>query len=139
MPTANGVAIRFACRARLPESHCLRLPTLRPSAPREACLRHQSGEHPHGRILNVGEYFGDASIRLVRDLPVGSSVWKALYHRARNAVESRNAIFEAWGFKRMPIFSLLRIKAVIFLADVLDTLSTLARLVREATLACQVT
>jgi hypothetical protein len=100
---------------------------------------YQAAEHPHGRILNVGERFGDASIRLVRDLPFGSSTWKALYHRARNAVESRNATFEAWGFKRMPVFGLLRVKALIFLADVLDTLSTLARLVREATLACQVT
>jgi hypothetical protein len=100
---------------------------------------YQSGEHPHGRILNVGECFGDASIRLVRDLPVDSPTWKALYHRGRNAVEGRNATFEAWGFKRMPVFSLLRVKAVIFLADVLDTLSTLARLVREATLAFQMT
>jgi hypothetical protein len=67
----------------------------------------------------------------------GSSTWKTLYHRARNAVESRNATLEAWGFKRLSVFGLLRAKAVIFLADVLDTLTTLARLVREATQADQ--
>jgi hypothetical protein len=39
----------------------------------------------------------------------------------------------------LPVFGLLRSKALIFLADVLDTLTTLARLVREATLASQVT
>jgi hypothetical protein len=100
---------------------------------------YQAEEHPHGRVINVGERFADASIRLVRDLPFGSSTWKALYHRARNAVESRNATFEAWGFKRMPVFGLFRAKALLFLADVLDTLSTLARLVREATLACLAT
>lgn len=53
----------------------------------------------HGRVINVGERFGDASIRLVRDVPRGSSAWKSLYPRARNAVEGRNATFEDWGFK----------------------------------------
>jgi len=96
---------------------------------------YQANEHVHGRVINVGECFTDGSIRLVRDLPFRSSTWKALYHRARNAVEGRNATFEAWGFKRLPVFGILRAKALIFLADVLDTLSTLTRLVREATLA----
>jgi hypothetical protein len=100
---------------------------------------YQADQHPHGRVINVGECFADASIRLARDLPFGSPTWKALYHRARNAVEGRNAAFEAWGFKRMPVFGLLRSKALLFLADVLDTLTTLARLVREATLASLVT
>ena len=90
-------------------------------------------------MINVGERFADASIRLVRDLPFASPTWKALYHRARNAVESRNATFEDWGFKRMSVFGLLRCKALIFLADVLETLTTLARLVREATQANRVT
>ena len=36
----------------------------------------------------------------------------------------------------MPVFGMARSKALLFLADVLDTLSILARLVREATLAC---
>lgn len=96
---------------------------------------YQAKEHLHGRVINVGERFADASIRLVRDLPFGSPAWKALYHRARNAVEGRNATLEAWGFKRMPVYGLHRVKALIFLADVLDTLTTLARLVREATQA----
>jgi len=88
-----------------------------------------------GRILNLGERFPDGSIRLVRDLPVGSPSWKALYHRARNAVEGRNATFEAWGFKRLPVYGLPRVTALLFLADVLNNLSTMARLIREATLA----
>jgi hypothetical protein len=89
----------------------------------------------HGRILNLGERFPDGSIRLVRDLPVGSPSWKALYHRARNAVEGRNATFEAWGFKRLPVYGLPRVTALLFLADVLNNLTTMARLICEATLA----
>ncbi len=96
---------------------------------------YQQTDHPQGRIVNLAERFPDGSIRLVRDVPVGSSTWKALYHRARNAVEGRNATFEAWGFKRMPVFGLPRVTALIFLADVLNNLTTMARLIREATLA----
>lgn len=100
---------------------------------------YQTDEHQHGRIINIGERFADGSIRLARDIPMGSSAWNALYRRVRNAVEGRNATFENWGFKRMSVFGLARSKALLFLADVLDTLSTLARLVREATLASPTT
>jgi len=96
---------------------------------------YQANSHIHGRVINVAECFADGSLRLVRDIPFASPTWKALYHRSRNAVEGRNATFKAWGFKRLSVFGLFRSKALIFLADVLDTLSTLARLVREATLA----
>lgn len=93
----------------------------------------------HGRVVDVGEHFADASTRLVRDVPLGSSTWKALYRRARNAVEGRNARLEDWNLKRMPVYGMPRVKALIFLADTLDTLTTLARLVREATLAACLT
>ncbi len=96
---------------------------------------YQANSHIHGRVINVAECFPDGSLRLVRDIPFASPTWKALYHRSRNAVEGRNATFKAWGFKRLSVFGLFRSKALIFLADVVDTLSTLARLVREATLA----
>jgi len=95
----------------------------------------QTADHPHGKIINVGERFADGSIRLVRDLPVGTPTWKSLYHRARNAAESRNATIEDWDFKRLPVYGLPRGKALIFLADVWSNLTTLARLVREATTA----
>jgi hypothetical protein len=94
-------------------------------------------ETHHGRVVNLGERFPDGSIRLARDIPVGSPTWKALYHRGRNAVEGRNATFEAWGFKRLPVYGLLRVTAFIFLADVLNNLTTMARLIRQATLAQQ--
>jgi hypothetical protein len=42
---------------------------------------YQADEHQHGRVINVGETFADASTRLVRDVPIGSPTWKALYPR----------------------------------------------------------
>jgi hypothetical protein len=98
---------------------------------------YQAPDHLHGRVVNLGERFPDGSIRLVRDLPVGSPTWKALYHRARNAVEARNATFEDWGLKRLPVYGLPRGTALLFLADVLNNLTTLARLIGEATRANQ--
>jgi hypothetical protein len=98
---------------------------------------YQAPDHPHGRVVNLGQRFADGSIRLVRDLPVGSSSWKALYHRGRNAIEARNATFEDWGLKRLPVYGLPRGTALLFLADVLNNLTTLARLIREATRANQ--
>ena len=96
---------------------------------------HQESTHPYGKILNLGERFANESIRLVRDLPVGSTAWKRLYHQARNASESRNATFERWDLKRLPVYGGLRGKAFAYLADTWVTLTTLARLVRQATVA----
>jgi hypothetical protein len=90
---------------------------------------------PHGLVINVGERFEDDSIRLARDVPVGTPTWKRLYHRARNAVEGRNGAFKGWHLKRLPVFGFPRSKAFIFQADVWLNLTTLARLVREATAA----
>jgi len=96
---------------------------------------YQTEDLPHGKILNVGERFLDGSLRLARDVPVGSPTWKTLYHRARNASEGRNATYEHWNLKRLPVYGLCRAKALSFLADTWATLTTLARLVREATFA----
>jgi hypothetical protein len=90
----------------------------------------------YGQILNVGFSFdSDGSCRLVRDVAVGSPTWKRLYHRARNATESRNATFQRWDLKRLPVYGEPRAKAFIFLADVWSNLATLVRLFREATAA----
>lgn len=96
---------------------------------------HQNPELPRGHILNIGETFKDGSLRLVRDLPLGSPTWKHLYPQARNASESRNATFERWGLKRLPVYGGLRGKAFAYLADTWGTLTTMARLIREATFA----
>lgn len=102
------------------------------ACPPEACA-YQAPERPYGKIINVGETFPNGSIRLVRDIPVGTPTWKRLYHRARNASEYRNSVLEGWGLKRLPVFGQPRGRALIALADVWLNLTTLARLVREAT------
>ena len=106
--------------------------------PPEECP-HQRPDHPRGKVVNVAETFDDGSIRLARDFPVGTPTWKRLYHRARNASEDRNADLEGWGLKRLPVFGQPRARALIALADVWLNLTTLARLVREATLAARAT
>jgi hypothetical protein len=95
--------------------------------------------HAHGEVRNLAECFADGSTRLVRDIPVGTPTWKAYYHRARNAVESRNAVMEGWGLKRLSVHGTPRGKALVFQADVWLNLTTFARLVREATRAPRVT
>jgi len=95
---------------------------------------YQAQEHSHGMIVNVGETFADGSIRLARDVPVGTPTWKRFYHRARNASEDRNSDLEHWGLKRLPVYGRPRGRALTALADTWIALTTLARLVREATL-----
>jgi hypothetical protein len=102
--------------------------------PPQECA-HQDSERPHGKIINVGETFKNGSIRLVRDIPVGTPTWKRLYHRARNASEYRNSVLEDWALKRLPVYGEPRGRTLTALADVWLNLTTLARLVREATAA----
>ena len=102
--------------------------------PPQECA-YQDLERPHGQIINVGETFKNGSIRLVRDIPVGTPSWKRLYHRARNASEYRNSVLEGWGLKRLAVYGQPRSRTLTALADVWLNLTTLARLVREATAA----
>ena len=104
------------------------------SSPPNDCP-YQAQHRPYGKILNVRETFPDGSFRLVRDVPVGTPTWKRLYHRARNASEDRNSDLESWNLKRLPVYGTPRGRALVALADAWLNLTTLARLVREATTA----
>ena len=95
---------------------------------------HLSSDSQRGLLINVGERFADGSIRLVRDVRVGSTLWQELYHRPRNASEGRNAILEKWRLKRLSVYGQSRGRATIMLADVWVNLTTLARLIGEANL-----
>jgi hypothetical protein len=90
-------------------------------------------EHPYGQIVNVGQTLPDGSVRLAREVPYGSETWKARYGR-RNLSESRNASLEGLGLKRLRTSGLAHGGQEIALADFLDNLRTLGRLVQEATL-----
>ena len=137
--TANGFdskrrRYKWVCNqaCRKGKSPCVELQNV-PYPPQECPYRDPARRH--GKTVDVGETFGDGSSRLARDVPVGKSAWECLYHRARNAVEGRNATLQAWGLKRLPVYGLPRGRATIALADTWINLTTLARLVREATLA----
>jgi hypothetical protein len=89
-----------------------------------------------GQIINVGRTLPDASVRLAREVPYGSVTWKARYGR-RNLSESRNASLEGMRLKRLSTSGLPRGRQEVAIADFLDNLRTLGRLVQEATtLAC---
>lgn len=103
--------------------------------PPSECPYQDPAHAPHGHVLNLAEAFPDGSLRLARDVPVGSPHWKTTYHRARNAVEARNAARERQQLKRLPYFGIHRTRAILALADTWDTLTTLARLCRQATAA----
>lgn len=137
--TANGfdttrLRHKWVCGRACQHGHmpCVQLPDV--IYPPPECA-YRDAAHPSGEIRNLAARFGDGSIRLVRDIPVGTPTWKEFYHRARNAVESRNAALEGWDLKRLPVYGFPRGKALIFQADVWLNLTTLARLVREATVA----
>ena len=137
--TANGYDAsrrrhKWFCRqaCRNGASPRVQLPDV-PYPPQEC--PYQDPAAPHGKIVNVGETFADGSIRLARDIPVGSPAWKQLYHRTRNAAEDRNADLQQWGLKRLPVYGQPRARALIALADTWVNLTVLARLVREATFA----
>lgn len=87
--------------------------------------------HPLGQVQHVGLAFPNGSVRLAREIPLGSQAWKARYGR-RNLSESRNAQLEGLHLKRMRSFGLERCRKDTRLADFLLNLHTLGRLVREA-------
>lgn len=88
-------------------------------------------EHPLGAVTNVGRTMPDGTVRLARDIPYGSPVWKARYGR-RNLSESRNSEIEGLGLKRICDYGLERSNKEVQLADFVINLRTLGRLVREA-------
>lgn len=92
----------------------------------------RSPDHSHGQIVNVGRTLPDGSVRLAREVPYGSETWKARYGR-RNLSESRNASLEGMGLKRLSTSGLAHGRQEIAIADFLDNLRTLGRLVQEAT------
>jgi hypothetical protein len=88
-------------------------------------------DRPAGFVVNVGKTLPDGSLRLAREIPYGSQVWKARYGR-RNLSESRNSQIELLGLKRLPSSGLDHGAREIQVADFVINLRTLGRLVREA-------
>jgi len=102
-----------------------------PQPPPPECP-YQTAQHPYGQLVNVGRTLPDGSVRLAREVPYGSQTWKQRYAR-RNLSESRNGSVEHLGLKRMHSFGLTHGRQENAIADCLNNLRTLGRLVHEAT------
>ena len=89
-------------------------------------------KHQHGQVVNVGRTLPGGCVRLAREVPYRSDMWKKRYGR-RNLSESRNGTLEGKGLKRPPSFGLKGCHREVALGDFLDNLRTFSRLVSEAT------
>ena len=87
-----------------------------------------------GYLVRVGLSLPDGSIRLARDLKVGSPLW-TLRHGRQAYAESRNANQARHHLKRSPWYGLPNSAKANYLGDILSLALNVARFVREATLA----
>ena len=101
--------------------------------PRQAC-RYVDPQRPLGYTLTTGLSLPDGSIRLARDMQVGSPNWKLRTGRQSYA-ESRNATQQRRGLKRSPWFGLPNTAKALLIGDTLSLAFNLVRLVREASRA----
>jgi hypothetical protein len=91
-------------------------------------------EHPLGCVITVNLSFPNGDIRLARDLNVDSATWKLRIGRQSYA-EARNADQTRRGVKRSPWFGKPSSVKASILADILSSSLSVARFIREATLA----
>jgi hypothetical protein len=109
------------------------------SSPPSAALScpYRDLDHPLGFSVVVNDTLsGDDSLRLARDLKVDSPSWTLRVGRLSYA-ESRNANQARHEVKRSPWFGLHNSAKASILGDILSCALTVARLVREATLAAE--
>ena len=109
---------------------------------KKACLKDEkrpvpdcpylASDHKHGQVVNVGRTLPDGTVRLAREVPYGSRMWKKRYGR-RNLSESRNGSLERLDVKRLPSFGLTHGSRDVAISDFLENLHTLGRLVEQAT------
>jgi hypothetical protein len=124
--TYQGLDYRPQPRARWVCAHACRKS---PSGPLAECpwLQKQRGFH-----FYLTRHFRDRSYRLARLVPHGTPRW----HKCtvwRNVSEGRNSVMQRLHLKRLPDYGLRHAAFLITGADVVENLSTLARLVFEAT------
>ena len=105
-----------------------------PGAPahesRDACP-FTDGEHPLGFSLSTSLTLPDGSIRLARDMQVGSDTWKLRIGR-QSYSESRNAIQARRLLKRSRSFGLPNTAKSISISDTLSIAFNVTRLIFEA-------
>jgi hypothetical protein len=85
-----------------------------------------------GLHFYLTRHFRDGSYRLARLVPYGTPQWDKCTGW-RNLSEGRNSVMERLDLKRLPDYGLRHAAFLVTGADVVENLSTLARLVFEAT------
>lgn len=125
---------KWLCRQRC-RHHSQPDVSLQPVAPATltACP-FRDPNRPFGYLVSVGRTLPDGSLRLARDLKVGSPTWK-LRHGRQSYAESRNANQQRRGLKRSPWFGHANSAKANYLGDILTNALNVARFVREATSA----
>jgi hypothetical protein len=118
-------------RRRLTKWRCAKACLVNPERPVPAC-DYLNPQYKHGYTTTVGRTHADGTVRLAREIPVGSPTWKKLYHR-RNCAESRNSIQRRLGLKRLPVYGLSPGHSQVLLGDFVANQRTLVRLFRQAT------
>jgi len=124
--TYQGIDHRPQPRARWVCGHACRKS---PQGEVAACpwLRKKRGFH-----FYLTRSFRDGSYRLARLVPYGTPLWNKCTGW-RNVSEGRNSVMERLDLKRLPDYGLRHAAFLVTGADVVENLSTLARLVFEAT------
>jgi uncharacterized UBP type Zn finger protein len=102
-------------------------------APRSACP-FTDPAHPLGTSITTGLTLPDGSIRLARDMQVGSDTWKLRIGR-QSYSESRNASQAHRHLKKSPWFGLINSSKATTMGDTLSLLLNLARFIQEASSA----
>ena len=87
-----------------------------------------------GCAITVNLSFPHGDIRLARDLNVGSPTWRLRMGR-RSYAEARNADQTRRGVKHSPWYGKANTAKASILADILTSTLSVARFVREATIA----
>lgn len=123
-------ATKWVCRLKCTHQADPDIPGTAAALSRSTCP-FADPEHPLGFSLTTALTLPDGSIRLARDLQVGSETWQLRIGRQSYA-ESRNATQARRHLKRSPSFGLSNTAKAILLSDTLSLAFNLTRLIFEA-------
>lgn len=121
---------KWVCRLKCTHQPDPDIPGATPARSRSTCP-FANTDHPLGFSLGTALTLPDGSIRLARDLPVGSDTWQLRIGRQSYA-ESRNATQARRHLKRAPFFGLSNTAKSMLLSDTLSLAFNLTRLIFEA-------
>jgi hypothetical protein len=121
---------KWVCRLKCIHQPQPDIPSATPEISRTTCPFAKS-EHPLGFSLTTGLTLPDGSIRLARDIQVGSDTWKLRIGR-QSYSESHNATQARRQLKRSHAFGLPNTAKSMIINDTLSLAFNLARLVFEA-------